>query len=185
MNCHAFFHFAEARKRFDEQQAKKAVKAAVVGGLQPPPERKKKRCTAITKARTRCRCASNGEDHLCATHRACGYTVPAPAPPALAHEEPKKPLSWWQEMLRNTGRLLTDNEVELHPGVTDDVRLLSVFCSFVRKATLDVMGDFPLSDEHTLALARSWHAAGGRAGLSDPEAIPRWFFHAMPPPPRS
>ncbi len=100
-------------------------------------------------------------------------------------QKPKRPLTWWQEMVQQTGRLLTDNEVELHPGVKDDVRLLSVFCSFARKATLDAFGDRPISEDHTLALARSWHAAGGRAGLSDPEAAQRWFFNAMPPPPRS
>jgi hypothetical protein len=67
MNCHALFAFIDARKRWDEQQAKKAMKAAAAE--EAAREREKKRCTAATKSGSRCRCTANGEDGLCATHR--------------------------------------------------------------------------------------------------------------------
>lgn len=48
MNAHALFAFIDARKRWDEQQAKKALKAAAAADAAA--EREKKRCTATTKA---------------------------------------------------------------------------------------------------------------------------------------
>ena len=67
MNCHALFAFIDARKRWDEQQAKKALKAAAAADAAA--EREKKRCTATTKAGSQCRCSANRDDGLCATHR--------------------------------------------------------------------------------------------------------------------
>ncbi len=71
MNCHALFAFIDARKRYDEQQAKKALKAAAAAeaAAEAATQREKKQCTAATKSGSRCRCTSNGEDGLCATHR--------------------------------------------------------------------------------------------------------------------
>lgn len=96
----------------------------------------------------------------------------------IQERKPKKPLTSWQLYVQKTGRLLTDNGVELHPGVKDDVRLLSVFCSAIRR-------EISLTNEQIVALARSWASAGGRAGLSTPEAARVWFSVAIALAPRA
>ena len=88
----------------------------------------------------------------------------------------QRPLSWWQELLQRTGRLLTNNGVQLHPGAaggTEDVRLLAVFCSTVRYTVCEKPADWQI-----LNFAASWHAFGGRAGLETEEARAAWYDDA-------
>jgi hypothetical protein len=83
MNCHAFFAFIDARKRWEERQAKLALKEAAK--TEAAMTRAKKRCTATTAAGTRCRCHADVEGGMCATHRRHGDKK-APEPTLTAEE---------------------------------------------------------------------------------------------------
>lgn len=78
-----FFAFIDARKRWEEQQAKLALKEAAKA--EAAIVRSKKRCTATTTAGTRCRCQADAEGGMCATHRRCGDKK-APEPTLTAEE---------------------------------------------------------------------------------------------------
>lgn len=93
---------------------------------------------------------------------------------------PPRPLSWWQQMLKDTGKILSDAGVELLPG-NRDVRLLAVFCHFLRNVARD-RGCIPLTQEQILGLARNWHENGGRAGVDTPQKRQAWFARALAPP---
>jgi hypothetical protein len=70
MNCHALFALIDARKRWEEQQTKLALKEAAKA--EAAMVRAKKRCSATTAAGTRCRCHADAEGGMCATHRRHG-----------------------------------------------------------------------------------------------------------------
>jgi hypothetical protein len=114
--------------------------------------------------------------------KALGFTVEVkmerPAPPA-APEGPKRPLSWWQHMIKDTGKLLSDAGVELLPGSPQgrDVRLLAVFCHFLRKLARD-RGCIPLTHEQILGLARQWRLVGGRQFLATEGQRQAWWVAA-------
>jgi hypothetical protein len=93
---------------------------------------------------------------------------------------PPRPLSWWQQMLKDTGKILSDAGVELLPG-NRDVRLLAVFCHFLRNVARD-RGCIPLTQEQILGLARNWHENGGRAGVDTPQKRQAWFARVLTPP---
>ncbi len=106
--------------------------------------------------------------------------IEMPAPPPTVRSSPKQPLTEWQSYMKKTGELLSKNGVELHPG-SKDVRVLAVFCSIMR-ASLWNITDWKswgtrraLTDDEILGLARSWHAAGGRAELENAEKQRVWF----------
>lgn len=81
-----FFAFIDARKRWEEQQAKLALKEAAKA--EAAMVRAKKRCSATTLAGTRCRCHADVEGGMCATHRRCGQRSIEKAPePTLTTEE--------------------------------------------------------------------------------------------------
>jgi hypothetical protein len=88
----------------------------------------------------------------------------------------QRPLSWWQEFLQHTGRLLTNNSVQLHPGAaaaSEDIRLLAVFCSVVYRTAPEKPADWQI-----LNLAATWHEFGGRAGLETEAARAAWYAAA-------
>ena len=89
------------------------------------------------------------------------------------------PLSSWQKFLKRTGAVLSENGVELAPG-NRDVRLLAVFCSLLYNhfRGWHEYGLGELSDELLLKLARSYHEKGGRAALSDYNALVAWIAEA-------
>lgn len=70
MNAHALFAFIDARKRWEEQQAKLALKESAKA--EAAMVRAKNRCTATTLGGTRCRCRADAEGGMCATHRRHG-----------------------------------------------------------------------------------------------------------------
>jgi hypothetical protein len=114
--------------------------------------------------------------------KALGFTVELkmerPAP-AAAPEAPKGRLSWWQQMMKDTGKLLSDAGVELLPGSPQgrDVRLLAVFCHFLRKVARD-RGCVPLTQDQILGLARQWRLVGGRQFLATEGQRQAWWVAA-------
>jgi hypothetical protein len=87
-----------------------------------------------------------------------------------------RPLSWWQQMMKDTGKILSDAGVELLPG-NRDVRLLAVFCHFLRKVARD-RGCIPHTQDQILGLARQWRLVGGRQFLATEGQRQAWWVAA-------
>lgn len=106
--------------------------------------------------------------------KALGFTVELKM--ERAPKPSTRPLTAWQQLMKRVGSLLETNGVELHPGVKD-VRLLAVFCSIINVGYYLHGSD--LQDENILALARSWHENGGRAGVDTWENKRAWFARVL------
>lgn len=78
MNCHAFFAFIDARRRWEEQQIPAPAPALL---------EKSVRCCATTNAGKRCRMKTSAADNLCALHRAHGDKKKPTLPPKQKESE--------------------------------------------------------------------------------------------------